>query len=87
MTVQAVGVLTGVLRDNAHPGNFIATVQYAVIGQTGFSEQSYQIYNLDPTLDGALLQATLQSDLKTYLASIGVTFGLLDTVRILPGFV
>lgn len=87
MAVVAVGVVTGLQRDNAHPGNFIASVQYAVVGQTGFAEHTHDVYNVDPALSGALIQAALQSDLKTYLSGLGVTFGLLDTVRIVPGIV
>lgn len=87
MTVQAVGIVTGLQRDNSNPGNFIAAVQYAVIGQTGFNEHTINVSNIDPTLSGALIQAAIQADLKTYLQGLGVTFGLLDTVRIVPGIV
>lgn len=87
MTVQAVGIVIGLQRDNSNPGNFIAAVQYAVIGQTGFNEHTINISNIDPTLSGALIQAAIQADLKTYLQGLGVTFGLLDTVRIVPGIV
>lgn len=86
-TVQAVGIVTGLQRDNSNPGNFIAAVQYAVVGQTGFNEHTINVSNLNPSALGSTIQTQLEADLKTYLQGIGVTFGLLDTVRIVPGIV
>ena len=86
MTVKAVCCMNAVLRDSSNHAHFVATVSYAALVDTSISGTHY-VYDLDPSALGTTLTDTIQSAMKTFLTGEGVSFGLLDTVRLLPGLV
>lgn len=86
MTIKAVCCMTSILRDSDDHTHFVAGVSYAVVTDDSISGTHY-IYDLNPSALATTLTDTIQSAMKTYLTGQGVSFGLLDSVRLLPGLV
>ena len=83
MTVKAVCAITTLTRDSDNHAQFVAGVSYAGLVDASIIGTHY-IYSLDPSLSGVTLVAQIESAMKTFLEGEGITFGALDTVRLLP---
>lgn len=86
MTIKAVCCMTDTQRDPDDHTHFVATVKYAALQDTSITGTHY-IYDLDPSAIGTTLTNTIQAAMKTFLTGEGMSFGLLDSVRLLPGLI
>lgn len=88
MAVKAVCIMTDVLRNPSTHAHFDAEVKIAVTAEASTTHLTITIEDLDPSALGTTLTDTIQSYVKQYLTDHSVvSFGLLDTVRLLPGLV
>lgn len=88
MAVKAVCVMTDVLRNSSTHTHFDAAIEIAVTAEASTTHIAITVEDLDPSALGTTLTDTIQSAVKDYLTAHSVvTFGLLDTVRLLPGLV
>lgn len=83
MTIKAVCAITSLLRDPDDHSHFVAGVTYAGLVDAGVAGIHY-ISDLNPTLSGVTLVTQIEAAMKTFLQGEGITFGLLDGVRLLP---
>lgn len=83
MTVKAVCAITNLSKDSDTHTHFVAGVTYCGLVDASIAGTHY-IYDLDPSLSGVTLVGQIESAMKTFLAGEGISFGLLDTVRLLP---
>lgn len=84
MAAKAICCVTDTQRDSNDHSHFVATVRYAGLVDTSYSGTHY-VYDLDPSALGTALTNTIQAEMKTFLTNEGMTFGLLDYVRVVPG--
>jgi hypothetical protein len=88
MTVKAICTVGAVGRYASDHTEFYIGINYAALDDSDPAIQGVTyLYGLDPAADGTLLTTSIEAQMKTYLAAQGVSFGLLDTVRLLPALV
>jgi hypothetical protein len=86
MTVKAVCCMNSITRDSDNHAHFVAAVSYAGLVDTSIQGTHY-VYDLDPSAIGTDLTNTIQAAMKVFLTGEGITFGVLDSVRLLPGLI
>lgn len=84
MAVKGVCIMTDLTRNSTTHTHFNATVRYAAMDDISVSG-TLNIADLDPSALGTTLTDTIQAAVKAEIISGGVSFGLLDVVRLLPG--
>jgi len=88
MSVKAVVTVTGVYFDPANPGDYRAQLVGAGVDPTNPVNIAVFVSGIPTTLLPAVLDSALKTAVKNDLtANHGYTFGLLDTVLIVPGVV
>jgi hypothetical protein len=83
MAVKAICSIGQVLRDPDDHSLFVVVVSFAVLTDTSISS-THVISGLDPSGSAATTTLQIESAMKTFLEGEGVTFGLLDSVRLVP---
>lgn len=90
MAVRAVAVITGLSKQNSDADTVTVHVDVAVVGSELGDLPSAEVRNMEipnqsPDILAATALNTLASEIKSYLLSMNVPFGVLnvDTVRIL----
>jgi hypothetical protein len=81
MAIKAVCIVTGVVPDTS--STFGVSISFASIPDGSGLSGNMDVTGLSPSLLPTAIEAQVTGAVKSYLQGQGVTFGLLDTVRMI----